>query len=90
MDMPSQDICDVATTLFDRHGNLQQHLYGIFASESNEGQLLYIRDVVLVEAYQHQSIGCKAVRLLLQQLNLPSKSSERANWGFAGKQMLLR
>ena len=87
MDAPTQDICDVATSLFDQHGQLKQHLQGTFGRETNQGSLLYVRDVILKKPYQNQGIGCKAVKSLLQQLNASSNSSQLACWHFAGEKL---
>lgn len=88
MDMPSQDICDLAKELFDRHGNLKRHHQGTFAGETNQGSLLYIRDVKLEEQYQQQDLGCKALAKLLMRLNQSPDKAQQGRWHFAGKRLL--
>lgn len=65
----SDDAYDMGINLFDRHGRLRPHLHGTFAEETDEGRLLYIQEVTVKDTYHHQGIGCKAVKILLQQLN---------------------
>ena len=60
---------DMGMTLFDRHGRFRRHLYGTFEDEVDEGRILYIPEVSLKPAYHHQGIGCKAVKMFLQELN---------------------
>ena len=65
----SEDACEMALSLFDRYGRLRPHLHGTFAEETDEGRLLYIQEVTVKDTYHHQGIGCKAIKILLQQLN---------------------
>ncbi|KAL0030430.1 hypothetical protein WJX79_004560 [Trebouxia sp. C0005] len=81
MDKPTQVLCDLALTIFDRHGQLKPHLYGTFGPETNDGRLLYIRKVTLKQQYRCQGVGRSAVGQLLRQLN--STYHERASWGLA-------
>lgn len=69
LDNFSEDANEMGLALFDRYGRLRQHLYGTYSEETDEGRLLYIEEVTLRHTYHHQGIGCKAVKILLQQLN---------------------
>ena len=59
----------MGTVLFDKYGRLKQHLHGTFADETDDGRLLYIPEITLRKAYHHQGVGCKAVQMLLEQMN---------------------
>ncbi|DBA84876.1 hypothetical protein WJX77_010566 [Trebouxia sp. C0004] len=78
---PTQVLCDLALRVFDRHGHLKPHLYGTFGPETNDGGLLYIRQITLKQKYRGKGIGRSAVGQLLRQLN--STYHERASWGLA-------
>lgn len=45
LDIPSEGACNVANAVFDRLGRLKKHLYGNFKAETDQGDLLYIRDI---------------------------------------------
>ena len=72
------------TDIFDRHGQLRRHLHGTFRDECDWGSLIYVHNIILEEAYQHQGMGCKALKLLLQLLNRPSAEPTHTSWHFAG------
>ncbi|KAL0048065.1 hypothetical protein WJX82_006903 [Trebouxia sp. C0006] len=78
---PTQVLCDLALRVFDRHGHLKPHLYGTFGPETNDGGLLYIRQVTLKQQYRCKGVGRSAVGQLLRQLN--SKYQDGASWGLA-------
>jgi hypothetical protein len=84
---PTQVLCDLALRVFDRHGHLKPHLYGTFGPETNDGGLLYIRQVTLKQQYRCKGVGRSAVGQLLRQLN--SKYQDGASWGLAGIHKLL-
>ena len=72
------------TDIFDRHGQLRRHLHGTFGDECDWGPLIYVHNIILETAYQHQGVGCKALKLLLQLLNRPSAETTHTSWHFAG------
>lgn len=72
------------TDIFDRHGQLRRHLHGTFGDECDWGSLIYVHNIIMEEAYQHQGVGCKALKLLLQLLNRPSPETRHTSWHFAG------
>ena len=61
---------DMGTTLFDGHGRLRRHLHGAFDDAADQGRVLYIPEITLKPAYHHQGIGCKAVKMFLQELKV--------------------
>ena len=67
--LPYEDAYQIGVELFDRYGRLRPHLHGTFSDDTDEGRLLLIEEVTLKASYHHKGIACKAVKMLLQQLN---------------------
>lgn len=76
--------CTFANALFDRRGMLKQRLYGTFGTETNQGNILYIRNIVLKREYRNQNLGCKALRLFLQMVSTDIENPEVDEWWLAG------
>lgn len=73
-----------ANALFDRHGMLKQRLYGTFGNETNQGNILYIRNVSLKKKYHKRNLGCKALRRFLQMVCTDLDHPYWDEWWFAG------
>ena len=90
LDIPSHDNCNVANAVFDRHGQLKRHLYGTFGAETNQGELLYIRDVQMKPQFRKQGLASLALKYLLRQLSQRQKDyAQPTEWWFAGQQLCL-
>ena len=80
----SDSATNFANALFDRHGMLKWRLYGIFGHETNQGNILYIRNVSLKKEHRKRSLGCKALRRFLQMVCTDLDRPDRDEWWFAG------
>lgn len=75
----------MANAIFDRHGQLKRHLYGNFGAETNQGELLYIRDVQMRPQFRKQGLASLAVKYLLRRLSQRQKDYEQpTEWWLAG------
>ena len=85
LDVPAQDNCNIANAVFDRHGFLKQHLHGNFGAETNQGELLYIRDIKMKPQYRKTGLACLALKYLLRQLSQRQQNyMAPTEWWFAG------
>lgn len=89
--IPGHENCNVANAIFDRHGQLKRHLYGNFAAETNQGELLYIRDIQMKPRFKKQGLASLALKYLLRRLSQRQKDyGQPTEWWFAGLQQQLR
>ena len=89
LDIPSHENCNVANALFDRHGQLKRHLYGNFGAETNQGELLYIRDIQMKPQFRKQGLATLALKYLLRRLSQRQEEYEQpTEWWLAGQQQL--
>ena len=73
-----------ANHLFDRCGMLKKRLYGTFGSETDQGDILYIRNVTMKKEYRRQNLGCKALRQFLQMVCTDPEKPHLDVWWLAG------
>ena len=91
LDIPGHENCNIANAIFDRHGQLKQHLYGNFGAETNQGELLYIRDIQMKPQFRKQGLAALALKYLLRRLSQRQQDYEHpTEWWLAGQQQLHR
>ncbi|TCD67052.1 hypothetical protein EIP91_000614 [Steccherinum ochraceum] len=78
MEEPTQEMHDVATTLFDLHGMLKPEFVqsewhkgsGCFGSELSHGTIIYVEDMHVKPEYRTQGLGSWAMQRLLASEHL--------------------
>ncbi|DBB07510.1 hypothetical protein WJX82_009247 [Trebouxia sp. C0006] len=84
LDVPGQESCNIGNALFDRHGRLKPHLYGNFGAETDQGEVLYIRDIRMKPKFRQKGLACLALKYLMRKLSQCQEDhSHPSQWWFA-------
>lgn len=76
--------CNFAHHLLDKSGRLKQRLHDTFGAETDQGDIMYIRNVILKKEYSKQKLACKALRKFLQVVCQDPEKPYAYQWWMAG------
>lgn len=76
--------CNFAHHLFDRCGMLKQRLHDTFGAETDQGSILYIRNITMKKEYSKQKLACKALKKFLQVVCTDEARAYLDQWWLAG------